>query len=304
MSAEAPKAAWLAHEERGTLRGIRFVVGLCNVAGRRAARVFVSILMLYYTLFARQGRRASQAFLRQVWGRRAGWLDAYRHLRTFGLVTLDRVFLLQGQRQLFQLTAHGTEHLDALTADKRGALLLGAHVGSFEVMRARAGGRGHDIRILAYLGNSQKISQVFAALSPEMQARVIPLGGMDALIKAKDALDQGAILAMLGDRTGLNDKTTHVEFMGRQAPFPAGPFLLASALRCPVLLVFGIYRGENRYELFCEPFAERIVLPRKDRDGALQGYAQAYARRLESIAREYPYNWFNLYNFWDPGQRY
>jgi predicted LPLAT superfamily acyltransferase len=236
--------------------------------------------------------------------RRAGWLDAYRHLRTFGLVTLDRVFLLQGRRDLFDLTAHGTEHLDALTAKKQGALLLGAHMGSFEVMRARADGRGHDIRVLAYAGNAQKIGQVLAALSPEMQARIIPLGGMDALIRAKDALDQGAILAMLGDRTGLNDKTTEVEFMGKSAPFPTGPFLLSSALRCPVLLVFGIYCGGNRYQLYCEPFADRIVLPRKDREGALRGYVQAYAQRLEAIAREHPYNWFNMYNFWDPTRRY
>lgn len=304
MSAETDKAAWLANQERGTISAIRFVVALCNLAGRGVARGFVSLLMVYYTLFAKQGRRASQAFLSHVFGRRAGWLAAYRHLRTFGLVTLDRVFLLQGKRELFDLTAHGTEHLDRLTAEKRGALLLGAHIGSFEVMRARAGGRGHDIRVLAYLGNAQKISQVFAALSPEMQARIIPLGSMDALIKAKEALDQGAILAMLGDRTGLNDKTTSVDFMGEKAPLPTGPFLLASALRCPVLLVFGIYRGGNRYELHCEPFAERIELPRSDREGALARYAQAYASRLEEIARAHPYNWFNLYNFWNPHQPY
>jgi predicted LPLAT superfamily acyltransferase len=304
MPSETDKAAWLANQERGTVTAIRFVVALCNLAGRRVARGFISLLMIYYTLFAKQGRRASQAFLSRVLGRPAGWLEAYRHLRTFGLVTLDRVFLLQGKRELFDLTSHGAEHLLQLKEQKRGALLLGAHIGSFEVMRARADGRGADVRVLAYLGNAQKIGQVFAALSPEMQKRIIPLGTMDALIKAKDALDQGAILAMLGDRTGLNDKITSVNFMGTPAPLPTGPFLLASALRCPVYLVFGVYRGGNRYELFCEPFAERIVLARGDREGALQGYAQAYATRLEQIARAHPYNWFNLYNFWDPKQPY
>ncbi len=298
------RAAWLTNEERGTVAGIRFLVALCNLAGRRAARLFVSVLMAYYTVFAAQGRRASRAFLSEVLGRRVTWRDVYRHLRTFGLVTLDRVFLLQGKRELFSLEAHGTEHLAKLTAEKRGALLLGAHVGSFEVMRARADGRGHDVRVLAYLGNAKKINQVFAALSPGMQSRVIELGSFDALIRAKDALEQGAILAMLGDRTGLNEKTTYVEFMGRKAPFPTGPLLLAAALHCPVLLVFGIYLGGNRYELFCEPFAERIVLPRKEREAALQRYLQAYATRLEQLARAHPYNWFNLYNFWEPTQPY
>jgi predicted LPLAT superfamily acyltransferase len=306
--AEEPRAqreaAWLTNEERGTVAGIRFVVALCNLAGRRAARLFVSVLMAYYTLFAAQGRRASRAILSLLLGRPATWRDVYRHLRTFGLVTLDRVFLLQGKRELFDLEAHGTEHLTQLTEQKRGALLVGAHIGSFEVMRARAGGRGHDIRVLAYLGNAKKINQVFAALSPEMQSRIIQLGSFDSLIRAKDALDQGAILAMLGDRTGLNEKTTHAMFMGRSAPFPTGPWLLAAALHCPVLLVFGVYRGGNRYELFCEPFAERVVLPRKAREAALQGYVQAYAARVEAIARQHPYNWFNLYNFWEPTRPY
>jgi predicted LPLAT superfamily acyltransferase len=301
---ETEKAAWLANKERGSITAIRFVVGLCNLAGRGAARAFVSVLMVYYTLFAKQGRRSSQAFLSRVFGRRAGWFEAYRHLRTFGLVTLDRVFLLQGKRELFQLQVHGSEHLDQLSAQKRGALLLGAHMGSFEIMRARGGGRGVDIRVLAYLGNAQKISQVFAALSPEMQARIIPLGNIDALIKAKEALDKGALLAMLGDRTGLNDKTTSVQFMGEAAPLPSGPFLLASTLKCPVLLVFGIYLGGNRYEVRCEPFAQRVELPRGDREAALARYAQAYATRLEEIARAHPYNWFNLYNFWNPHRPY
>ncbi len=301
MSASSEhKAAWLSNEERGTVLGIRFVVWLCNLAGRRAARGFIYVLAAYYTIFAAHGRRASRAWLSSVFGRRASLREVYKHLCTFALVALDRVFLLQGQRERFVLNSHGTEHLDALTAQERGAVLLGAHVGSFEAMRARAGGRGHDIRVLAYLENARKITQVLSVLAPEMHEKVIPLGSVDALLRAKKALEGGAMVAMLGDRTGLNSKTTQVMFMGKPAPLPTGPFLLASSLGCPVLLVFGIYRGGNWYEMHCEPFAERIVLPRGEREQALQAYAQAYATRLEHFARAYPYNWFNLYDFWNP----
>jgi predicted LPLAT superfamily acyltransferase len=297
---EDARAIWLAREERGTLLGIRFVVWLCTFLGRSAARAFVYVLSLYYMMFATEGRRSSRAWLSHALGRPARLREVYRHLATFALVTLDRVFLLQGRRELFELSAHGTEHLDALTAQKQGALLLGAHIGSFEAMRARAGGRGHDIHVLAYFENAKKITQVLSALAPEMHARVILLGSIDAMIRAKDVVDGGAMVAMLGDRTGLNDKVTKVDFFGRPAPLPAGPFLLASALRCPVLLVFGIYRGGNRYDLHCEPFAERIVLPRGDRERALNDYAQRYAARLEHFAQLYPYNWCNIYDFWHP----
>jgi predicted LPLAT superfamily acyltransferase len=301
MSESSSKpTTWLSREEQGTVLGIRFVVWLCNLAGRRMARAFVYVLALYYMAFAAHGRRASREWLSFALGRPVTLREIYRHLSTFALVTLDRVFLLQGRRELFALTAHGTENLDALTEARKGALLLGAHIGSFEVMRARAQGRGHDIHVLAYFENAKKITSVLAALAPEMHERVILLGSMNALIRAKEVVERGAIVAMLGDRTGLNSKTTQVTFMGKSAPLPTGPFLLASSLGCPVLLVFGIYRGGNRYDLYCEQFAERIVLPRGAREQALHDYVQAYASRLEHFARAHPFNWFNLYDFWNP----
>ena len=75
-------------------------------------------------------------------------------------------------------------------------------------------------------------------------------------------------------------------------------FILAAALHCPVYLTFGIYRGGTRYELYCEPFADRIDLPRKQRDLALRQVAQRYADRLQAFVRLAPYNWFNFYDFW------
>ncbi len=294
------KSAWLMREERGTILGIRFVVGLCNLAGRAVARAFVRLLALYFVAFAAHGRRASRGFLTRALGRPARLRDVIRHMTTFALVALDRVFLLQGPPERFELAAQGSEHLDALTRDRRGAILLGAHLGSFEAMRARAGGRGHDLYVLAYLENARKISQVLAALAPDKHDRVIALGSVEAMLRARELVDAGALIALLGDRTGLNGKTTEVEFFGHSAPLPTGPFLLAAALRCPVLLVLGVYLGGNRYQMYCEPFAERIVLPRKQRERALHAYAQAYATRLEHFARLHPYNWFNLYDFWHP----
>lgn len=300
MSDGPKQAAWLANEEYGTVLGIRFVVALCDLLGRPAARGFVRVLALYYTLFARTGRRASRAWLSRIFGRTATLREVYRHLCTFALVALDRVFLLQGKNELFELTSHGTEHLTALREAKQGAILLGAHLGSFEAMRARASGRGHDLHILAYFENAKKINRVLSELAPELHARVITLGSVDAMLRAKQVVDEGGSIAILGDRTGLNNKTAHVDFMGEQAPFPTGPFLLAATLGCPVLLVFGLYTGGNRYDLYCEPFAERIVLPRGDRERALAQYAQAYAARLAHFAQAHPYNWFNLYDFWNP----
>lgn len=299
-SKPSSKAAWLSKEERGTVLGIRFVVWLCNLAGRTVARALVYVIAFYYVLFAGYGRRASRAWLTHVLGTTATLRQVYRHIATFALVTLDRVFLLQGRSELFELTSNGNEHLEALSARKQGALLLGGHIGSFEALRARAGGRGFDLYILAHAGNAKKISQVLSAVAPESELRVINAGSVSSMLRAKEVVESGAMIAILGDRVGLNNKTVEVTFMGRPAPFPTGPFLLASSLRCPVLLVFGLYLGGNRYALYCEPFADKVTLPRGDREGALREYVQAYAARLEHFAKAHPYNWFNIYDFWNP----
>jgi len=291
---------WLKRREHGTTLGIRFVVMLCNLFGRRIARGFVRILMVYYVALDRRARQASRRFLEQVLDRPVRFRDVLRHLTTFGLVTLDRVFFLQGRRELFEVEAEGSTLLDELTVEKRGALLLGAHVGSFEAMRARGSTRGHDIHVLAYLDNARKINAVLAGIDPAMSARVVSLGTVDSMIRAKALLEDGAILAMLGDRVGLSDKAVDVDFLGERAPLPTGPYLLASVLRCPVYLVFSVHLGGNAYRVWCEPFADRVELPRADREGALRRYAQRYADRLAFVAREYPFNWFNVYDFWNP----
>jgi predicted LPLAT superfamily acyltransferase len=88
-----------------------------------------------------------------------------------------------------------------------------------------------------------------------------------------------------------------VEFLGEPAPFAHGPFILASLLECPVYLFFCLREG-NGYRIYCEPFAERIVLPRGERVPRLREYLQQYARRLEAYCMKAPYQWFNFYDFW------
>ncbi len=82
-----------------------------------------------------------------------------------------------------------------------------------------------------------------------------------------------------------------------------GPYLLASVLHCPIYLTFGLYRGGNRYDMVCEPFAERVDLPRGAREEALAAYVQRYADRLAEHVQEAPDNWFNFFDFWSAPER-
>ncbi len=299
MSEAVQRHGWLDVAEVGSVWGIRFVVRLCRLFGRGAARAFLRVLVFYYVLFARTGRRASRQYFAKL-GSDAGFAEVYRHFCTFADVALDRLLIASGERSLFQVTSNGREHLDTLTREKRGALLIGAHLGSFEAMRLGAVTQGMPINMVVNFSNAKHIQSVLEQLDPQANARFISVAGgaVDFVLKIRECIERGEMVAILADRVGVDARTATVEFLGAPARFAAGPFILAAALHCPVYLTFGLYRGGAQYDLYCEPFAESIELPRKAREQALQATVQRFATRLEAYVRKAPYNWFNFYDFW------
>jgi hypothetical protein len=151
---------------------------------------------------------------------------------------------------------------------------------------------------MMYEENAQKLNTVIASFGGRSRMKVIPIGSVDSLIRAKDRLDRGEWVGILGDRVVANDRLIRVPFLGSEASFPAGPFLVASALKVPVVLFTCLYLGGNRYKEHFELFAEEIVLDRRNREADLEKWVRRYAERLEYFCRLAPYNWFNFYDFW------
>ena len=302
-AAEAPatEESWLSIAERGSVLGIRFVFWVCTVFGRSAARLVLKPIVFYYVLFHGVGRRASRKYLERIFPKVTFGM-IYRHFLSFAEVALDRIFLLKGQLHRFQLNSRlGFHHIQKLRAEKKGALLVGAHIGSFEALRTRADANDAPVNILAYSSNARMINALLKQLNPHAAARFIEItpGSVDAIFKVKELIDRGEIVALLADRTGINEKSVTVDFLGGPAKFPAGLYQLAAMLKCPVYMTFSLYTSPNQYESFCEPLVEdRLELPRGNRDAVIQQYAQRYADRLEHYCRQSPYNWFNFYDFW------
>lgn len=297
---EPEPATWLNQRERGALLGIRFLFWLATAFGRWPARQFVRLVALWYALFDRTARRASRDWLERVHGRSVGFGEVYQHILCFSHVALDRIFLLRGRTRGFQVTRTGSHHLQKLSRERTGAVLIGAHVGSFEAMRASGAEERFPINIVGHFENARMINALIEQLDPEASARVLHVGKdpMAFALKVRERLEAGEMVAILADRVGLNDKFVEVDFLGAKAAFPTGPFLIAATMKRPVYLVFGLYSAPNRYDLYCEPFAERLELPRQRREEALREVVQRWADRLEVYARKAPLNWFNFYDFW------
>lgn len=297
----AAAAGWVRRRERGSLAAMRLGTWILLRLGWRGSRWLVWGIATYFLATAPAARAASARFLTAALGRPAGWRDTARHILSFASAIQDRVYLLAGRHEGYDIRVSGREHLEARIAAGQGCILLGSHLGSFEALRAVADrGCPVPVRALMYPENAARANAVLGAINPDRAADVIPIGGPGALLRVKEALDAGELVGILGDRIVSGDKVVAAGFLGRDALFPAGPVVLAAVLKAPVLLCQAVRTGPRRYEVRFEPFAERIVLgSRRTREADVTAWVARYARALEAAARDHPYDWFNFYDFWD-----
>lgn len=295
----AEPAIWKKSEEVGSLWGIAFVARLATTAGRPAARFFVWWVALYFYLTRSDRVQACREF-RVAAEAETTPLALFRHLLTFAHCALDRLYFLAGRYDSFRFYQVGHEHIRKLAENKRGAILLGSHLGSFEALRAASRKHDLDLIVIADFDNARRLNAVLSLFGDNSHTRFLDASG-DRLtlgLQVREALAEGALVAILGDRAG-HGRTVDVDFFGKKARFPVGPYLLAAVAECPIYFTTAFYSAPNRYELLCEPLAERVFLPRSRREESVRRYAQLYAGRLEYYSRTYPDNWFNFYAFWE-----
>jgi predicted LPLAT superfamily acyltransferase len=290
---------WRRQRERSNLAILRLMVWISLSFGRRVGRIVLHGIALYYLLFAPRARRASQDYLRRVLGRRPGWRASYRHLFSFASTIHDRIYLLNDRFDLFDIEVVGADALHAALAEQPGALLVGAHFGSFEVLRA-AGRKAGGLRVamLMYEENARKINATLQAINPRASEDILPLGRLDSMLLAHDRLQQGCLIGMLADRGLGGDDGLECSFLGGEAAFPLGPWRMAAMLRRPVFFMAGLYLGGSRYQIHFEPLADFSAVARGERDAAIRAAARNYAARLEDFCLRSPCNWFNFFDFW------
>jgi predicted LPLAT superfamily acyltransferase len=294
--------SWLRYRERGSVFAYKLIARVGLTLGRKIARLLLYPICVYYLAFSRITPRASRQYLTHVLGRPPTLREVFEHHRVFAAVLLDRAFLNAGRYDQFDVVCHDPELLQEILHGRRGWLMLGAHIGSFELTRAFAHQHDFIVNMLMYEVNAQKVASVMEALDKDQARRIIPIGRVDAMLRAKECLDRGEMIGMLGDRAVGTERVVRVPFFGENAEFPCGPFLAAAALRVPVIFFVAIYRGGNRYEVHFERFAEGADISRRD-PAQLEDWVRRYAGRLEHYCRESPYNWFNFFDFWAPHPR-
>jgi predicted LPLAT superfamily acyltransferase len=303
-AASAPKPAeWIGHRERGSAALLRFMAFLSMRLGRKLSRIPLYWIAAYFFLFAPRARRQSRRYLRRALGREPHARDRFRHILYFATTIHDRVYLINEKYEAFRITIEGEALMREQAERGTGALLMGAHMGSFEVIGSVGRRRpGLQVSMAMYEDNARKINSILAAVNPEVRPDIISLGHLDAMLKVAERLDRGAFVGLLGDRT-LGEEPVHaVSILGERAYLPTGPMRAAAILRRSVIFMVGLYRGGNHYHVVFEPLADFSASSLKTRDDAVRAAVERYAALLDKYCRSDPCNWFNFFDFWqEPG---
>jgi predicted LPLAT superfamily acyltransferase len=310
VSEQPGRGTWAQQKERGNRLAVRLMAWIAVAFGRRIARGVLHPVTAYYLVFAGQARRHSARYLQRALGRPPTLAERYRHVFTFAAAVLDRVYLARGRLQEFDLRLEGAALMDELVAQGRGALLIGAHLGSFEALHAVGSSRPNlRVAMAMYPDNARMIHETLQAIAPNFHLDIIAIGRPSSTLAVRDWLDGGGLVGMLGDRVLGADRTrtglVALPFLGHSARFSDGPFRLALLLKRPLVFMVGLYRGGNRYDVRFEPLADFSAPPMdaQARDNLLRDAMQVYVQRLESLCREAPDNWFNFYDFWNEDAR-
>jgi predicted LPLAT superfamily acyltransferase/glycosyltransferase involved in cell wall biosynthesis len=307
---ESERTHWAGLGERGVYWGVRFVAAAYRLLGRRGCVAVMAPIVLYFYVTSTERRRTSREFLTRAFAaqgqpRTASWGDGFRHFMRFAARALDAFAAWTGAIGHDALVPQDPQRVGALLAKPQGLLLVVSHVGNTELCRALL---SPDLRqrltVLVHTRHAENYNRVLREFQPDAATRVMQVTeiGPAAAVQLSERIERGEWVAIAGDRIpiGLGGRTVTAPFLGSPAPFAQGPWLLASLLGCPVVLLFCRQDG-GRWIFHLENFADRVLIPREDRQGALAEIARRYSGRLEAHCLADPFEWGNFFDFWRQG---
>ena len=304
---------WSSVKEKGNYLGLRLMFFLYRVLGKRLCLIFLHPVIFYYFITSSHARKASKKYLKLIEASPEGkkhfpnglkLTSTYKHLYEFGRCLIDKIAAWYGDIPISQVDWIGKDSYRSVIYQGQGTILLSAHLGNLEVMRALAEELPNlTINALMFTQHAAHFTRLLKSSNPDSHLKIIPLESISAetIMLLQEKIADGEVISMLGDRvsSGSRDKYVTVDFLGKPAKFPIGPFILASLLNCPVYTVFCLRESENNYSAYFEHFKDAVELPRGNREQALEGVVQQFAKRVETYCLKQPMQWFNFYEFWE-----
>jgi predicted LPLAT superfamily acyltransferase len=230
----------------------------------------------------------------------------FHHLYEFAVNLYDRTLVWGGAIEHMSLLHDGSGKLFELANSGRGAILLGAHLGNFDMLWLVSRKYKLVVNVVAFFGNAERINKVLEGSGPDARVRVIELDpeSVSAAFEIRSCIERGEFVVILADRLppGAATRVAEATFLGAQARFPLAPFLLPGVLGCPVYFALCARRSDALYETILRPLSSGYRVARCDREKHAQELVESYVAQLETFCVELPYQWYNFYDFWSAGR--
>ncbi|QGK76151.1 lipid A biosynthesis acyltransferase [Flavobacterium sp. SLB02] len=283
-------------KSKGTVLGYRIFVFLIKKAGVKAAYVLLYFVASYYFLFLKKSNKAISYYFKERLG--YSWFKSkkmvFKSYYTFGQTIIDKISISAGMRNRFTYEFDGIEILKNLLAEKKGGVLISAHIGNFEIAEHFLGDIDIDFQINLVTTDLEHsaIKNYLESVTQKPTVKFIIIReNLSHIFEINAALSKNELVCFTGDRYFEGTKSLSEKILGEDANFPAGPFLIASRLKVPVVFVYVMKEPNLHYHLY----AREAVVKHRDEKGLLKAYIES----VESMLKKYPLQWFNYFDFWN-----
>lgn len=298
---------WASLDERGSLMGLFFLAKCYQLFGKKLCTLIGMPVVLFHYLMGTTQRQSSKSYLTRVFARisppkKPGLKESFRHYMSFFEMVLDKFAAWIGHLKFEHIQFKGELDFKKIMTENQGGMLLVSHLGNMEFCRAavQADHRSR-LHVLLHTKNSQRFNRLLQAFNPLSNINILEVTEIDpgTLIFLKERIAQGDWVVIAGDRIPVtkSERVTFVPFLGKDAPFSQGPYILASLLECPVYTAIAVRTGTN-FQVYIDAFADKISLHRATRTTDIEEYTKKYSAVLEKYVLMYPYQWFNFFDFW------
>ncbi len=287
---------------RGGVLGHRIFVFILKSSGLPLA-YFVLRFVAFYFLISAKSTPLVYRYFRDVhhYGRIRSAFSTYLNYHVFGKTLLDKVALLSGVKTNFTVNHEGGEHLDEIAKLGKGGILISGHIGNWEVAGQLLNRLKTRFNILMYESDQESMQKYMQGVQKEKKFNTIIIkdGDMSHLVKLHEAFSNNELVVMHGDRFREGNKTLEVDFFGRKAKFPAGPFVMAAKFGVPLIIVFAVKETNKHYHFFAvPPIQVKRTRVEAELESTIQDLLKRYVAEFEKMVKAYPLQWFNYYDFW------
>jgi len=282
-------------KSKGGVLGYKAFVFFIKKLGVKPAYTILFPVVFFYFVFLSKANKASYYYFnkRQGFGRFKSVKNIFWSYYTFGQVLVDRIAISTGMRSRYNFAFDGSHIIKEVLGRKKGGVFITGHTGNFEIAQYILSERNYDITI-NFIGSyieREAIKKYLEGIYIKSGIKYIVIkDDMSHIFEINEALANNELLCFAADRYPDGSRMLNEQLLGAAADFPAGPFLISSRLKVPVLFVYVMKEAGLKYQLY----AREAQVTHRD----AQGLLKEYIKSLESMLKHYPLQWFNYYDFW------